>query len=373
MKYYLICGEKSGDIHAANLVKSIKEIDNTAVFRVWGGDALQKLNVPVVKHISELSYMGLVEVLSHLRTIRNNFKFAHKDIQSFNPDVIILVDFPGFNLRIARWAKLKGFKVFYYISPTVWAWHQSRVFQIKKYVDRLFVILPFEKEFYKQFDIEVDYFGHPIVDALNEILDSNIDKENFLKKWNLSDKPIIAILPGSRKQEIRKILPMMTTLSQYFSDYNWVVAGLSFIPQSEYSVVEQNPNIRIIIDDTYNLLKLSHAAIVTSGTATLETALFNVPQVVCYKTNLITYLIARMLVKVKYISLVNLILQKEAVKELIQQELTIENLKKELFSILKGDQRKAVLENYSELRRIIGLNCAVSSQVAKRMIELLQK
>lgn len=371
MKYYIICGEKSGDIHAANLVKSLKEIDRNAVFRVWGGDELQKLNVTLVKHISELSFMGLLEVLMHIRTIRNNFKFAHKDILEFNPDVIILVDFPGFNLRIAKWAKLRGFKVFYYISPTVWAWHQSRVFIIKKYVDHLFVILPFEKEFYKQFGIEVEYFGHPIVDALKETLESKNDKDSFLKKWQINNKPIIAVLPGSRKQEIRKMLPLMYELSKYFNDYSWVVAGLSIIPKSEYSFVENNSNIRIIFDDTYNLLKYAHAAIVTSGTATLETALFNVPQVVCYKTNAITYLIAKRLVKVKYISLVNLILQKEAVKELIQQEFSLENLKKELLSILNINGRKSVLKDYQELRNIIGLNSNVSTQIAKRISELL--
>ncbi len=371
MKYYLICGETSGDLHASNLVRWIAAHDSEAQFRAWGGNHLKNACIPVVKELHELNFMGFVEVLMHLRTIRKNFRFAYRDILSYNPDVLILVDFPGFNLRLAKWAKSKGIKVFYYISPTVWAWHQSRVYQIKKYVDKLFVILPFEKEFYKKFEIEVEYHGHPILDALQKELSKEKYLETFRKRYNIPEKPIIAILPGSRIQEIKRILPVMLSISSEYPDYHFVVAALSHLPKKLYQSITTYSNVSIIYDQTYELLRHSHAAIVTSGTATLETALFKVPQIVCYKTNPLTFFIAKRLVQVKYISLVNLILEDEVIEELIQHDCSKENLSKGLNNILDEKHRKKITENYQLLIEKLG-SSGCSERIAAQMVELLR-
>lgn len=372
MKYYLICGETSGDIHAANLVKGLKKYDNQAQVRAWGGDLLIAQGVEVVKHIRDLNFMGLVEVLLHLKTIRRNFKFAYNDILAYSPDVLILVDFPGFNLRLAKWAKKKGIKVFYYISPTVWAWHQSRVYQVRDYVDKMFVILPFEKDFYKRFAIDVDYEGHPIMDALTPALEKVETKSDFCARHQLDERPMIAILPGSREQELIKILKIMTSVAGDFKEYNFVVAGLSFLRKELYVEALKIPNVRVIFDDTYALLHHVEAAIVKSGTASLETALFNVPEVVCYKTNRLTFAIGKRLVKVKYVSLVNLILGKESVKELLQNDLNYQNIKAELIKLLNPDYRAGVLEDYKKLKKLIGEKGA-SERVAAKMIQYLKK
>lgn len=371
MKYYLICGEKSGDIHAANLVKGLKKYDNQAQIRAWGGDLLIAQGVKVVKHIRELSFMGLIEVLLHIKTIIQNFKFAHSDIITYNPDVLILVDFPGFNLRIAKWAKKKGIKVFYYISPTIWAWHRSRMNIIRSYVDKMFVILPFEKDFYKSYSIDVDYEGHPITDALATALDKIENKSKFCARHQLEEKPIIAILPGSRKQEVIKLLRIMTSVANDFKEYNFVIGGVSILPKKLYNEATKIPNVHVIFDDTYTLLHHAEAAIVKSGTATLETALFNVPQVVCYKTNKLTFAVGKLLVKVKFVSLVNLILQKEAVKELLQNNLNYKNLKTELTKILNPEYRKNIFDDYKKLRKLIGEK-GVSDKVAVKMIQYLK-
>jgi len=371
VKYYIICGETSGDIHAANLVKGLKKYDPTAHIRAWGGDSLIAQKVEVVKHIRDLSFMGLVEVLLHLKTIRHNFKFAYSDILNFNPDVLILVDFPGFNLRLAKWAKKNGIKVFYYISPTVWAWHQSRVYQVRNYVDKMFVILPFEKNFYKKFNVDVDYEGHPILDILASELNKTETFTDFCNRHQLNEKPIIALLPGSRKQELAQMLKIMTSITADFKNYNFVIAGISFLPKDLYSFALTLPNVQIIYDDTYSLLKQAKAAIVTSGTATLETALFKVPQIVCYKTNPITFAIGKRLVKVKYISLVNLILGKEVVKELIQYEFNQQNLKNELQKILNPEEQNKIIENYHQLEQLIG-TYGVSERIALKMLSYLK-
>jgi lipid-A-disaccharide synthase len=306
-----------------------------------------------------------------LKTIKRNFKFAYSDISAFNPDVLILVDFPGFNLRLAKWAKKKGIKVFYYISPTVWAWHQSRVYQVRDYVDKMFVILPFEKEFYKRFAIEVDYEGHPIIDALANALERIESKAEFCARHKLEEKQMIAILPGSRKQELRKILPIMTSVANDFKNYTFVVAGMSFLPKELYAEALKIPNVRVIYDDTYALLHHVDAAIVKSGTSTLETALFNIPQVVCYKTNALTFFIGKLLVKIKYVSLVNIILAKEAIKELLQNDLNYKNLKAELSKILNPEYRQTILDDYKKFRILLGEKGA-SDRIAAKMIHYLK-
>lgn len=371
MKYYIITGEASGDLHASNLAKNLLKYDSHAEIRAWGGQALKNLQIPVVKELHELNFMGLIEVLKHLKTIKKNFLFAYKDIEQFNPDVLILVDFPGFNLRLAKWAKSKNIRVFYYISPTVWAWHKSRIKQIKNYVDKLFVILPFEKEFYKKHNITVDYEGHPILDALKDELHKEKNIEVFRNLYNLPNKPFIAILPGSREQEIKKLLPTMLSIAKSFPDYHFIVAGMSSLKKELYSGAKAINNVSIIYNQTYDILRHSHAAIVKSGTSTLETALFNVPQVVCYKTNALTFFIAKRIVNVKYISLVNLILDKEVVKELIQNDFNSNTLQKELSNILDTNNRKHIIKEYEHLKNILGTS-GCSERIALKMIEYLK-
>lgn len=371
MKYYIITGETSGDLHAANLVKGILKHDPKAEIRAWGGQALKNIQVTVVKDLNELNFMGLVEVLKHLKTIKKNFKFAHNDIKLYNPDVLILVDFPGFNLRLARWAKSENIKVFYYISPTVWAWHKSRIKQIKKYVDKLFVILPFEKDFFKKHQIKADYEGHPILDALQPELHKEKNIELFRKKYNLPDKPFIAILPGSRQQEVKNFLPVMLEVTKDFPEFHFLISGLTSLKKELYSIAKNFNNVSIIFNQTYDILRHVDAAIVKSGTSTLETALFKVPQVVCYKTNNLTFQIAKRIVDVKYISLVNLILEKEVVKELIQYNFNAQNLKNELRKILDFNNRDFIIKEYDKLKIKLG-NEGCSERIALKIISYLK-
>lgn len=363
MKYYVIAGEASGDLHASNLIRAIKTTDPQAEFRVWGGDLMQAQGAVLVKHYRELAFMGFIEVARNIRTILNNLKLAKNDILKFQPDALILVDYPGFNLRIARFAHRHGFRVYYYISPQVWAWKQSRVFTIRKVVNKMLVILPFEKAFYQKFGMSVAFVGHPLLDALSDFSRD----ENFCQRNQLCNKPIIALLPGSRKQEIRKKLPVMLQLKTHFPDYQFVIAGAPSIDLSFYKQFRGCDEIKILTGQTYQLLAHTHAALVTSGTATLETALFDVPQVVCYKANPLSYQIARRLVKVEYISLVNLIMGRQVVKELIQHELEPERLRNELSTILSGPGRKAVLEGYQQLREKLGGKGA-SGRAAKEIV-----
>ncbi|RMG82266.1 MAG: lipid-A-disaccharide synthase, partial [Bacteroidetes bacterium] len=335
MKYYLISGEASGDLHGSNLIKSLRKYDENAHFRGVGGDLMQMQGLSLLKHYKSQAYMGFVEVVKHLPSIFKSFSEVKKDILAFGPDVLILIDYPGFNLRVAKWAKKQGIKVFYYISPQVWAWKSSRVYDIKRYVDKMFVILPFEKEFYAKYDYKVDYVGHPLIDAVENYLYKFDERDKFLKFNNLDleEKPLIALLPGSREQEIEKILPKMISVASYYPGYQFVISGAPSIHPDFYTPYLR-ANVSVIFNQTYELLRFSEAALVTSGTATLETALFKVPQVVCYKANDISVFLAKKLINIKYISLVNLIMNTEVVKELIQKDLTKENLKKELDKIL---------------------------------------
>lgn len=363
MNYYIIAGEASGDLHASNLMKQIKILDAAANFRCWGGDLMNEQGGVLVKHYRDLAFMGFTEVILNLRTIVKNIELCKVDILKHKPDVLILVDYPGFNLRIAEYAKRTGIKAVYYISPQVWAWKQSRVHKIKRVVDKMLVILPFEKDFYKQFNFDAEFVGHPLLDAMDEVKRAT----NKIK----ADKPIIAILPGSRKQEIEKMLPLMLSVKKYFKNYQFVVAGAPSQTPDFYKKIINDSEVRIVYNDTYNLLSQSYAALVTSGTATLETALFGVPEVVCYKGGKLSFQIAKRLVKVKYISLVNLILDKEAVKELIQDELTTNNIQTELTKILIGDARENILKEYVNLKQKLGVSGA-SKKAATSIVNLIK-
>ncbi|PWJ42024.1 lipid-A-disaccharide synthase [Sediminitomix flava] len=366
MKYYIIAGEKSGDLHASNLVKELKIVDPNATFRGCGGDEMQAQGVELLKHYKDMAFMGFLEVVKNLMTIRKNIKNVKKDIAAYQPDVVILVDYSGFNLRIAEFTKKAGIKTYYYISPKVWAWNTGRAKKIKRLVDKMFVIMHFEKEFYKKYDFEVDYVGNPLFDAIGQFEKD----EQFLAKEGLGEKPIIAILPGSRYQEVTKILPTMLSVTDKYPDYQFVVAGVKQLPDEVYKEVRER-NIKIVFDNTYNLFSYAHAGIITSGTATLETALFDVPQVVCYTTSGVTYAVIKSLIKVKFISLVNLIADKEIVKELIQGEYTSENLKKELDLVL-GENRDRILRDYKEMKAKIETE-GTSKRTAKLMWQYLNE
>ncbi len=353
MKYYLIAGEASGDLHASNLMKSLVEKDPNAVFRFFGGDLMQNVGGTLVKHYRELAFMGFLEVLKNIRSIFKNIDFCKKDILAYKPDMIILVDYPGFNLRIAEFAKTNGIKVHYYISPKIWAWKENRIHKIKKYVDCMHVIFPFEVDYFKdKHNYKVNYVGNPLLDEIAQR--APIDEIEFRKEHYLGNKPIIALLPGSRTQEITKILSVMLTVVDSFKDYQFVIAGAPSKNKSFYDQFIGNANIKFINNKTYDLLSISKAGLITSGTATLETALFKVPQVVCYKTSGLTYFIAKLFVKIKFISLVNLVMDREVVKELIQNDFNKEVLEKELTSILIGEGRNKMLKNYEELHDKLG-------------------
>ncbi len=353
MKYYIISGEASGDLHGSNLMKAIIEKDEKAEIRFWGGDLMQEVGGVMVKHYKELAFMGFAEVVMNLRTIYKNINLCKKDILNFKPDVLVLIDYPGFNMRIAKFAKKEKIKVHYYISPQIWAWKENRIKQIKRDVDEMSVILPFEKDFYEQkHHFPVHFVGHPLIDAISNR--KQVDEETFKKEHDLSNKPIIALLPGSRKQEIKKMLSIMLKMPDKFKDYQFVIAGA---PSQDFKFYKQfidKENVKFISNKTYDLLSISYAAIVTSGTATLETALFKVPEIVCYKTSWISYQIGKRLVNLKFISLVNLIMGKEVVKELIQNEFNEKNLEKELHKILDGYQRALIFLNYFDLEKKLG-------------------
>jgi len=352
MKYYIIAGEASGDLHGSNLMKALKQKDPNSEFRFWGGDLMEKQGGTLVKHYRDLAFMGFLEVAMNLKTILNNIKFCKDDIQKNRPDVLILVDYPGFNLRIAKFAKELGIKVVYYISPQLWAWKEGRVEIIKKYVDEMMVILPFEEEFYKKHGVHSHFVGHPLLDAISTL--QNIDIEEFKTENRLNEKEIIALLPGSRKQEVEKMLEMMLSVRPYFKEYQFVIAGAPSLPKEFYEKYVDE-NVHFASNRTYDLLRCSKAALVTSGTATLETALLNVPEVVCYRGSKISYAIAKRLVKnIKYISLVNLIMDREVVKELIQNDLNTKNLVDELKNMLEGEKRVQVLNDYELLRKKLG-------------------
>lgn len=371
MKYYIIAGEASGDLHGANLMKALYEKEPNAAIRFWGGDLMQNVGGTMVKHYRELAFMGFLEVILNLKTILSNIKICKKDIETFQPDVLIFIDYPGFNMRIATWAKARNIPTHYYISPQIWAWKENRIKAIKRDVDFMYVILPFEKDFYeKKHHFSVHFVGHPLIDAIADR--TEISEAQFRKDNALNQKPIIALLPGSRKQEIAKMLSIMLSVVNDFPDYQFVIAGA---PSQEYEFYENflnNENVKFIANKTYDLLSHSHAALVTSGTATLETALFNVPEVVCYKGSWVSYQIAKRILTLKYISLVNLIMDKEVVKELIQEELTTKNLIIELNKILNTDGRAKLLKEYAQLKQNLGGEGA-SKKTAALIINSLMK
>ncbi len=367
MKYYIIAGEASGDLHGSNLIKELKKLDHSATIRCWGGDKMQEAGGELVKHYRDLAFMGFSEVLLNLRTIFRNLKFCKEDIQQFKPDTLILIDYPGFNLRIAKWAKQQGLKVIFYISPQVWAWKENRVKSMKKFIDKMLVILPFEKKYFKEkWNWDVEYVGHPLV----EVVESEKLKVKS-EKW--SDKPIIALLPGSRKQEITKKLPVMLAVSKYFPNHLFIIAQAPSIEDDFYKIfTRQYPNVTLVKNKTYELLLNAKAALVTSGTATLETALFDVPEAVCYKGSFLSYQIGKRLVKVKFIALVNLIMDKPVVKEFIQNDLTAENLKHELHELLTNETRISLLKkDYADLKKLLSEGGNASAKAANSIIHFL--
>jgi len=367
MKYYIIAGEASGDLHGSNLIKALKKEDPTAKIRCWGGDLMQNAGGVLAMHYKQMAFMGFLEVLKNISKIFKNISFCKGDIAKFNPDVVIFIDFSGFNLRIAKWAHENGFKTNYYISPQVWASRESRVQKIKKYIDNMYVILPFEKKFYAKHNYDVEFVGHPLLDAISA--SELTSAETFRKQNKLHPtKPIIALLPGSRKQEVEKMLGVMLSLVPKFPDYQFVIAGAPSLSKEFYSRFTITDDVHFVSNKTYPLLQNAHAALVTSGTATLETALFKVPQVVCYKGNWISYQIAKRIITLDYISLVNLIMDKEVVKELIQNDLTTENLTVELDKILDGEHRKQVIKDYDSLEKKLGGKGA-SEKAAQLVLE----
>jgi lipid-A-disaccharide synthase len=436
MKYYIIAGEASGDLHGSNLIKEIRKLDTTAEIRCWGGDMMQAAGGTLVKHYRDLAFMGFVEVVKHLGTILRNMSFCKQDILAFNPDILIFIDYPGFNIPIAEFAKGKGFKTVYYISPQVWAWKEGRVKTLRKVIDKMLVILPFEKEFYRKWNYEVEYVGHPLVEVVEGFRKSDVGsgmsevgfrkavagsenesesintktakdpdhaassnsllptaeipnprshfpdptsqiplpKSHFPDPTSQIPLPLIALLPGSRKQEVSAKLPVMLEVTRHFPGYRFVVAQAPSLEDSFIqSFTRSYPSVEIRKGATYPLLRESAAALVTSGTATLETALIGVPEVVCYKGSPISYAIARKVIKVKYISLVNLIMDREVVKELIQHELTVENLKRELSQILDNPDRKAQLKkDYTELWEKLSAGGHASSKAAQSIMRMLK-
>lgn len=366
MKYYIIAGEASGDLHGSNLMKAIYNEQPDAEIRFWGGDLMQAAGGTLVKHYRELAFMGFIEVIFNLRTILNNIDICKKDIENFKPDVIIFIDYPGFNMRIAKWAKEKGIPTHYYISPQIWAWKENRIKAIKRDVDKLYVILPFEKDFYeKKHGFPVEFVGHPLIDAIHSR--KEISQSEFIAQNNLEHKPIIAILPGSRKQEITKMLEVMLSVTKDFPGYQFVIAGA---PSQEYSFYQQflkDKSVHFISNKTYDLLSHATAALVTSGTATLETALFKVPEVVCYKGSWASYQIAKRIITLKYISLVNLIMDKEVVTELIQDACNTKNIRKELQKLLEPESRKKLLTDYEALEAKLG-GTGASEKTARLII-----
>lgn len=374
MKYYIIAGEASGDLHASNLVRELKKKDPEAEVRGWGGDLMRDAGVSIVRHYKDTAIMGFVNVLRKLGTLKANIRYCREDIRKWNPDVVILVDYAGFNLQIARFAKHIGLKVFYYISPKLWAWNTGRVKQIKRYVDRMYTIFPFETEFYRHYDYPVYYGGNPLVDAIASRPCQEETFADFIHTNGLPDRPIIALLAGSRKQELKYVLPMMLRMVPYFPEYQFVIAGAPSMAAEDYAPYVKDVPVHIVYGETYRLVSQAKAALVTSGTATLETALLRTPQVVCYNGEAprLSYFLFKTVVKVKYISLVNLIYGGEAVKELMMQYLTEDNLRRELSRILTdASAREKMLNAYDEIIRRLGAPGA-SARFAGMMVEALR-
>lgn len=369
MKYYLIAGERSGDLHGSNLMKALKKHDPQAEFRGFGGDYMKAVGLDVVVHYHDMAFMGLIALFANLRTLLGRLKQCKNDILKYNPDVVVLIDYGAFNKRIAKFCKANGVRNYYYISPKVWAWYQSRARELKSNVDKMFCILPFEKDFFRKFNWEVDYVGNPVLDAVKAFEPDT----TFLTKYNLAEKKqLVALLPGSRKSELAKIVPLMKSVIEANPDYNFVVAAVKSMPEQLYAPISQYANVQLIFDGTYDLLSQAHAAIVTSGTATLETGLFKVPQVVVYKANRIEYFLAKLMIKVKYVSLVNLIVGKEAIRELIQKDATVQNTIVELRRLVEDSyHRGRIMEDYNQLLEILDTGSA-SENAARLMVGYLR-
>lgn len=352
MKYYILAGEASGDLHGSNLIKALQRKDVNCDVRCWGGDLMQATGAHLVKHYKDRAFMGFIEILMNLKKIFTLILFCKKDIIKYKPDVIIFIDNSGFNLPIAKWAKTKGYKTNYYISPQIWASRASRVKAIKRDIDKMFVILPFVKPFYNTYNVDVEFVGHPLIDAIADT--TQVNPKTFRQLHKLGSKPIIALLPGSRKQEITKMLATMLSIIKDFPKYQFVIGGAPNQDFNFYNKFITHKNVSFISNKTYELLSVSYAALVTSGTATLETALFKVPQVVCYKGSAISYYIAKRIITLKYISLVNLVMDKEVVTELIQNNFNKNRLKSELNKILNTETRETMFANYYELEQKLG-------------------
>lgn len=373
MRYFIIAGEQSGDLHGSNLIKEIFIADNNAEIYCWGGDLMESAGAKLLMHYKKLAFMGFVAVVKNLRAISGNLKLCRQQISDFNPDVIILIDYPGFNLRIAESAKKKGFKVFYYISPKLWAWNEKRVKKIRMFIERMYIIFPFEIEFYKKHGIDVVYKGNPLKDEIKRKVSSFPPQSEIDRSLGFGDKPLIGILAGSRRHEVELILPLMLKVVNDFPDYQFVLAGVKNLPDDLYYNIIGDMPVRLIKEKTYEILHSSKAALVTSGTATLEGALLNTPQVVCYKGDFLSMLIAWMVIKVKYISLVNLIMNREVVKELVQYSLTRNSIASELKAILPGGhKREEILSDYKELNEKLG-EPGASRRVAEDMVTYLKE
>lgn len=372
MRLFIIAGEASGDLHGSNLMRALKDLRPDTEFRYFGGSRMAAVADGKVKDYRDMAFMGFLEVILHLGSIRRNLNLARKTIMEFRPDAVILIDYPGFNLRIAAFAHESGIPVFYYISPKVWAWKQSRIPKIRKNVDRMFPILPFEVEFYRQHGMEVSYHGNPVLDEIDRYLQEGADPASIREELNLGDRPLILLAPGSRKQELKYNLPVMVSLTTRFPGYRFAIAGAPGLDPEDYRPYLVDQDIPVVHGRFHDLLQVSEAAIVTSGTATLETVLMNVPQVVAYKGNSVSYAIAKRLVQVKYISLVNLIADAPVVRELIQNDLTGDHLAQETESLLPGGQkREQILEGYRKVKELLG-EPGVSERVARDMVERLE-
>jgi lipid-A-disaccharide synthase len=373
MRYFIIAGEQSGDLHGSNLIAGLKDSDKSAEIYCWGGDLMESAGATLLMHYRKLAFMGFVAVVKNLRVISRNLSLCKQQIAEYKPDVVIFIDYPGFNLRIAEFAKNEGFKTFYYISPKLWAWNEGRVEKIKKYIDRMFIIFPFEVDFYRKHNVFVEYMGNPLVDEMGKKCSQFPPKSELCKSLGINEKPVIALLAGSRKHEIQLILPEMLKIIHHFPEYQFVLAGVKNIPDELYSKIIQNKPVRLIKEKTYEILYVSQAALVTSGTATLEAALIGTPQVVCYKGDFFSMLIAWMVIKVKYISLVNLILNSEVITELVQYDLEELRLFRELKAILPGgDKRENILSDYQVLKDKLG-PAGASGRIAGEMVKELKR
>lgn len=374
MKYYLIAGEASGDLHGSNLMKELAIADSDSKFQYFGGDLMQKVGGQLVKHYREMAFMGILDVLMNIKTIKRNMEFCKKDLLEFQPDVLILIDYPGFNLRIAEFAKANNLKVYYYISPKLWAWKEYRVKKVKAFVDEMFTIFPFETEFYRKHNFEVNYVGNPLMDSIQEYKSKAISKEDFFEKNKLDKRPIVSLLSGSRIKEIKRILPVMVEASKGLSEFQFVIAGVKNIDDKVYKEIIKDNHICIVYDETYNLLSYSYAALVASGTAALETALFNVPQTVLYKLEggrLVDFLMRNFIIKTNWVSLPNIILRKTTILELIQKDMTLRKVRAELDKLLFDyDYRSKIVMDYGLLRGLMG-ESGCSKRAAEKMLQSL--